>query len=78
METGAEERVDNDVGTLDDIGLDGLPTRVAEHAGRDPAVTAVRAAAADDGEAPRVREHAHGLVRDARACALHQLGDVPG
>ena len=56
VEAGAEEGVDHDVAAFDGVGLDGLPARLAEHAGGDPPVAAVRAAAADDGEPARVRD----------------------
>ena len=56
VEAGAEEGVDHDVAALDRVGLDGLAARLAEHAGGDPAVAAVRATAADDGEPARVRD----------------------
>ena len=56
VEAGAEEGVDDDVGAFDGIGLDRLPARLAQHPRGDSAVAAVRAAAADDGEPPRVRE----------------------
>ena len=73
MEAGAEERIDHHITAFDGVGLDRLPARLAEHAGSDPAVAAVRALAADDGEAARVRVHTHRLVGDGAACPLHQV-----
>ena len=56
MEAGAEEGVDHHVAAFDGVGLDGLPARLAEHAGGDAPVTTVRAGAADDGEPARVQD----------------------
>ena len=66
VEAGAEERVDDHVG-LDDRRVLGRARdlrRRLEHLERDPAVAAVRAAAADGHEPNRVREAAHRLLGD--------------
>ena len=72
-EAGAEEGIDDHVCALDRMRLDGVATGFAQDARCDPAVTAVRALAADDGEALGSREGGERLVRDCRAGALHQL-----
>ncbi len=76
VEAGAEERVDDHVRLLDRRRLDGVPPFLAQDPGRNPAVAAVRAAAADDRDPARIGEPLHHLAGDRRSGALHQLGDV--
>ena len=76
VETRAEERVDDQIGLLDRGRLDRIAALLAQDPGRDPAVAAVRAAAADDRDPARVGEPLQHLARNGRAGALHQLRDV--
>ena len=76
MEARPEERVDDHVGLLDGRRLDRVSPFLAQDPGRNPAVAAVRAAAADDGDPARVGVALQHLARDRRTGALHQLGDV--
>ena len=76
MEAGAEERVDDHVGLLDGDRLDRVATLLAEDACGDPAVTSVRAVAADNRDPARVGEPQQHLAGDRRTRPLHQLGDV--
>ena len=86
LEPGAEERVDQDVGVAEILLLvlrlrvdhGHVATRFLEHARSHPAVAAVRAAAADDGELPGVAEVLERVLRNRSARALHQLVDGSG
>ena len=67
---GPEERVDDQLRVLDRVRLDRVALGLAQQARCDPSVPAVRAAAADDGDAARVREplehrRGHGARRRA-------------
>src|SRR5439155_2667399 len=80
-ETGAEERVDDDVGHAELLLLllglrlddEHVPAALAEHARGDAPVAAVRAAAADDRYAPCAREAVPDDLGDGGARALHEL-----
>jgi hypothetical protein len=72
-EAGAEEGIHDHVRLLDGVRLDCIPLRLAQHAGGDAAVAAVRAAAADDREPACVGKPLQRVLRDRRPCALHQL-----
>ena len=74
MEAGAEQRIDDDVASLDRIGLDGLETRLAQDARRDPSVTTIRTVPAHDGEPAGAGVRLHGLGGNDGARPLHQLG----
>ena len=76
VEAGPEQRVDDHVGLLDCRRLDGVAALLTQDPRRDPAVAAVRAAAADDGDPAGVGEALEHLARDGGAGALHQLRDV--
>ena len=72
-EPRAEEGVDHDVGARGVVGLDRLAALLAQDARRDPPVAPVRAAAADDREAPRGGIGPDRLRGDGGARAFHQL-----
>ena len=72
-EAGTEQRVDQDV-ALD--ALLGRPPGRAQHLERDPAVAAVRAAAADGAERACVRVPTHRLLGDGAPGPLHQRRNV--
>ena len=74
MEAGAEQRIDDDVASLDRIGLDGLETRLAQDARRDPSVTTIRTVPTHDGEPAGAGVRLHGLAGNGGARPLHQLG----
>ena len=76
VESRPEERVDDHVGLLDCGRLDRVAAFLAQDPSGDPAVAAVRAAAADDGDPARIGEPLHHLARDRRTRALHQLRDL--
>ena len=76
VEARPEERVDDHVRLLDRGRLDRVAALLAQDPRGDPAVAAVRAAAADDGDPARVGEPLQHLARDRRTGALHQLRDV--
>ena len=76
VESRPEERVDDHVGLLDCGRLDRVAAFLAQDPSGDPAVAAVRAAAADDGDPARIGEPMHHLARYRRTRALHQLRDL--
>src|SRR5439155_26889132 len=74
-ETGPEERVDDDLVSVDVARLvDGVPL-FTEGGRRDAPVTAVRTPAADAREARCGRKRTHRLARDGSPGTLHALGE---
>ena len=76
LETGAEQRVDDHVGSLELVRLLGVAPRLAQDAHRDPPVASVRSAAANGGDPARVRIAAQHLLGDRATRAFHQRVDV--
>ena len=74
MEAGPEERIDDDVIALGSLGLSDVETCLPQGARRDPAVAAVGATPADDGNPTGVGIRPQHLDRDRRPGALHELG----